>query len=70
MELFARGIENNQRPQNFQRYPASIFFHLISAQHISFGLEKWSDTSIDKNGDMCDVNHFSGITLLSTLGSE
>ena len=27
-ELFARGIENNQRPQNFQRWPASIFFYL------------------------------------------
>ena len=29
MELFARGIENYQGPENFQRWPASLFFSLI-----------------------------------------
>ena len=29
LELFVRGIENNQRPQNCQRWPASTFFYLI-----------------------------------------
>ena len=27
----ARGIENNQIPQNFQRWPASLFFHLFES---------------------------------------
>ena len=27
----ARGIENNQTPQHFQRWPASLFFHLIKS---------------------------------------
>ena len=29
LELFARGIENNQRTENFQRWAASIFFYLF-----------------------------------------
>ena len=28
-ELFARCIENYERPENFQRWPASLFFSLI-----------------------------------------
>ena len=32
LELFARGIENNQRPQNFQRWPESLIFHFIESK--------------------------------------
>ena len=31
-ELFARGIENNKEPQNFLRWPASLFFYLIECK--------------------------------------
>ena len=31
LELFAGGIENYQRPENFQRWPASSFFSLIES---------------------------------------
>ena len=31
LELFARGIENYQRPGNFQRWPTSLFFYLIES---------------------------------------
>ena len=31
LELFARGIENYQRPKNFQRWRASLFFSLVES---------------------------------------
>ena len=31
LKIFARGIENDQRPQNFQRWPASLFVYLIES---------------------------------------
>ena len=40
LELFARGIENNQKPQNFQRWPASLFLHLIESIIRCRSLEK------------------------------
>ena len=32
LELIEKRIENNQKPQNFQRWPASLFFHLIDSK--------------------------------------
>ena len=31
LELFARAIVNYQRPENFQRWPASLFFSLFES---------------------------------------
>ena len=52
MELFARGIKNNKRLQNFQRWPASLFFHLIESKIRCRSLENVIQLFFIKSGNL------------------